>query len=350
LQTGPARTATRPCAEAERVVRIASNLPVLPVRLDDGVRIENSFVRLCGNAVRDGFRYFWWSWSRDAVVLHVPDRELLVLCLLRWLMPFARARLVVVDLILTTPNRTWRQRLVAGMKRLLLRQVDLYLLHQKDVSGMEAAYGTPPERVRYVPYKVNSLATVLAMDPEEGDYVFTGGRSRRDYSTFCAAVAGLDCPTVLLTPRPEENAVHETYFDGATAPAHVRVVHDDGSPKSWIEHIARARVVVVCVSASSISPSGVGTYLLAMALGKCVIVTDSPATRGVLEHEREAVIVPTGDVEALRAAVRRVWEDDVYRRRIAAAGRAYALSLGGVESLQRNVARAVAEFLSASEG
>ena len=52
-----------------------------------------------------------------------------------------------------------------------------------------------------------------------------------------------------------------------------------------------------------VSPSGVGTFLLAMALGKCVIMTESPATRGVLEHEHTAILVPMNDADARFAGV-----------------------------------------------
>ncbi|MGH9677332.1 MAG: glycosyltransferase, partial [Candidatus Acidiferrum sp.] len=238
-----------------------------------------------------------------------------------------------------------RQRILAWAKRRLLRRVDLMLLHQKDTAGMRECYGIDPARMRYIPYKVNSLRSVERMDIPEGEYVFSGGRSRRDYTTFCAAMAGLELPTLLLTPPDRENAFHETFLDRANAPTHVHVVHDDGSPESWLEAMARARIVVIPVLPNSISPSGVGTYLLAMALGKCVIMTESPATRDVLEHEKHAILVPMANAEALREAVRRAWHDDAYRRRIAATGQAYALSLGGVENLQRNIAQMVLGFL-----
>lgn len=348
LSAPPKPRAIRTAAAVKHVC-IASNLPVLPERLRDGARLDNRVVLLGRRPLHDALRYFLAGKSRDAVVLHVPDRELLALCALRKLLPWRQARLVAVDLILTKPGRSFRQRLLAWIKGWLLRQVDLFLLHQKDVSGLEAAYGINVKKVRYIPYKVNSWHAVREMDVPEGDYVFSGGRSRRDYDTFCAALHDLPLPTLLLTPRREVNALHETDFDGKGVPDHVRVVHDDGSPRSWLRHMANARIVVIPVLRNSISPSGVGTYLLAMALGKCVVMSESPATRGVIEHEKQAVLVPMGDAAALREAVRRVWFDDDYRDRIAANGYAYAMSLGGVENLQRNIAEAVADHLLSRE-
>jgi glycosyltransferase involved in cell wall biosynthesis len=327
------------------LLRVASQLLTLPARLPSGERLENATVPRRGRPFLEALRLFVHSLRRDAVILHVPTQELFILCALRLLFPFGRARVVAVDLIQTRPGTSPWQHVQAWLKRVLLGRVDLFLLHQKDISGLQECYGIPSHKVRYIPYKVNSWETVRAMNPPEGDYVFSGGRSRRDYTTFCEALRELDCPAVLLTPRPEENRLHETYFQAENLPPHLRVVHDDGSASSWIDHMARARIVVICVSPSSISPSGVGTFILAMALKKCVIITESPATRGVLEHERNAILIPMGDAAALREAVRRAWHDDSYRRRIAAGGHAYAMSLGGAETLQRNIASAIADLL-----
>jgi hypothetical protein len=320
-------------------------MTTLPDRLRCGGRLENRTVKRRGRPWLEGFALFFASMFRDAVVLYEPTRELFVLCALRWLFPFARARLIVVDLILARPGRSFRQRVSTIVKRLLLRRVDHYLLHIKDISGLQECYGVPPGRVRYIPFKVNSWDVVRQMDVPEGEYVFTGGRSRRDYCTFCHALGALGYPALLLTPRTEENREHETFWQPHNLPGNVRLVHDDGSPRSWIGHMARARLVVICIDPCSISASGIGTYLLAMALGKCVIVTESPATRGILTHEDTAVVVPMGDAAALARAVRRAWEDDAYRERIAARGQAYALGLGGEDNLRRNIAEAGAAFV-----
>jgi glycosyltransferase involved in cell wall biosynthesis len=76
-----------------------------------------------------------------------------------------------------------------------------------------------------------------------------------------------------------------------------------------------------------------------------VIISDCPSTRDILINDENAILVPMRDPESLRQAIRRAWDDDAYRQRIAARGREYALSLGGEETLARNVAQAVVDFL-----
>jgi rhamnosyl/mannosyltransferase len=62
--------------------------------------------------------------------------------------------------------------------------------------------------------------------------------------------------------------------------------------------------------------------LEAMASGKPVISTDVPSgVSWVNQHERTGVVVPAGDVAALRAALERVMGDAALRRQYGDAGR-----------------------------
>jgi glycosyltransferase involved in cell wall biosynthesis len=60
----------------------------------------------------------------------------------------------------------------------------------------------------------------------------------------------------------------------------------------------------------------------ALATATPLITADTPAARELLQDERNAVLVPPGNAEALAAAIRRVAADDDLRRRLAEAGRA----------------------------
>jgi len=59
----------------------------------------------------------------------------------------------------------------------------------------------------------------------------------------------------------------------------------------------------------------------ALATETPLITADTPASRELLEHERDALLVPPGDPAALAAAVHRLAVDAVLRDRIAARGR-----------------------------
>ncbi|MBM3675722.1 MAG: glycosyltransferase family 4 protein [Actinobacteria bacterium] len=82
--------------------------------------------------------------------------------------------------------------------------------------------------------------------------------------------------------------------------------------------------------APALGQESFGIVLLeAMAAGTAVVASDIPGYRNVARPEEEAVMVPPGDAEVLRAALRRVLDADDLRARLVSAGeqRAAAFSM-----------------------
>lgn len=267
----------------------------------------------------------------DVVVLNVETHRLLVLCLVKWVFPFWRLILVSVDIHLSPPIG-FKAKLIALAKRLLLRKVDRFVLYFKDIRGYSRYYGICPDRVSYVPFKVNEWESLPSREglSSDGSYILTAGRGLRDLPTFIDAMRKVPYPAVLLYQGADVMRTYGTELDLNDMSHNVKMVLHDGDRTTWIDHIARAKVVVI-PALDSIRPVGISLYLLAMALKKAVVITDGPATSGLLKDE--AVIIPVGDANALAQAVAKVWEDDVFREKLAEAGRAYAERLGGEERL-----------------
>ena len=53
-----------------------------------------------------------------------------------------------------------------------------------------------------------------------------------------------------------------------------------------------------------------------MAHGKPIVATDLPVIREVLEHERNALLAPSGDLDAWEHAARRLVDDPALRERL----------------------------------
>ncbi len=299
---------------------------------DERTRVEP--VRVRGGGAWLGRLRNLMLWRYDAVVLNIDRRRLLTLCAVKKLLPFLRCPLVSVDLILTKP-RGWRGYPAFLLRRWLLKEVDLFLLYFRDTGELRRVYGIPAGRVRYIPFKVNQLEHVLSLPSTDDGFFLACGRSNRDYGTLCRAFEGLPYRCRILAPWAEAET-HGTRFTGEELPENVEMVSDDGTPQSWNAWIARATAVILPIEPGMMSPSGIGTYLVAMALGKPVVITDSPSTRGILD-DGQALVIPPRDAEALRDAVTRLGEDAGLRGRVGAAGRAYALSLGGEGRLARDV-------------
>ncbi|MEJ7637730.1 MAG: glycosyltransferase [Singulisphaera sp.] len=320
--------------------RVLTNFAGLPDRVA-GCAVEVIQVRPSNGAI---VRSILGLATCDAVIINGWPKGLMALGAARMLVPFGllrRARLVSVDLALAPQDG----RLVSRIKSRLLREVDGFLLPIKDTSGYEIGYGIGKEKISYFPFKVNSLDLIRRAAGRGQEYVLTCGQSYRDFGTFCAAMSGLDYPAIILTPRGPDRALHGSSAEEFPIPNNVRIVHDDGSPESWIGYIADAKLLVLCIAPEAINPSGLSAYLVAMALGKCVVITESPATRGILADGQDAVLVPVRDPGAVRAAIAELWVDDARRDAIARRGYEYAMSLGGDDEYHRNVINRVIELV-----
>jgi glycosyltransferase involved in cell wall biosynthesis len=139
---------------------------------------------------------------------------------------------------------------------------------------------------------------------------------------------------------------HGSELSGCQLPGNLRVMEDDGSPESWMASIRRAKLVVIPVHPDSLRAVGVGMCLVAMALRKCVIITEGHATRGIINDE--ALVVPPSDPAALAQAIRRGWEDDVLRQRVADNGRRYAEQVRDATRLYSDLLEACAEISQSS--
>jgi len=152
-------------------------------------------------------------------------------------------------------------------------------------------WGVDPKRVFVTPYCHTLSDADLAAPTSTHGGIFAGGNSLRDYRPLVAAAAELDEQVVLAT-----NLVEGPLPPNVTAGPVPR-------PR-FFELLRDARVVVVPLADRDDRTAGQQTYLNAMALGKVVIVTDSPGVREYVEHERTGIVVPPANQEALLEALR----------------------------------------------
>jgi glycosyltransferase involved in cell wall biosynthesis len=265
----------------------------------------------------------------DLVIIDNDHSRVYIAALLRPWFPF---RLISIDLILRQP-RGVSERALAKLKALTLAQVDKFIFYFKNTAGYESCYGIRPERIVYVPFKPNGRDELFWPNTvAEGDYVLCAGRTMRDLSTFVKAMAKTGCPAVLLQQPADIMREHGTEDWREALPPNVKlVIHEDGKLATFLSFIAKAKLVVIPRYKRDIGCTGISTYLMAMALGKCVVISEGPGVNDLLKDE--AAIVPAEDADALAATVSRLWNDDIERRQIASCGKQYADSLGGTERL-----------------
>lgn len=315
---------------------VATNLHALARTCVPGLEVHVvPYVRPT-SGVAERLKAFRECLACDYVLINCSPYDLFEFCAVKASLPFTKARIISLDTILPVPRLDdWRSHAGLWLKKRLFRQPHLFIEYFKDTSGYERHYGIPGDRFRYVPFKINRYERVLQTPTRDAGYIFCGGNTRRDFRTLIAAIRGLPFPVRIVTMDEHVIGQHGSSLDERELPPNVVVVRHDGSD-SFVEHIADARFVVLPIVRENISASGIGVSLAAMALGKCVIASSGPAFTGVVPAGA-AVIVPPEEPSALRAAMEKVWTDDAYRSAVAAAGREYALALGGEERLCRSV-------------
>jgi glycosyltransferase involved in cell wall biosynthesis len=180
--------------------------------------------------------------------------------------------------------------------RIGLRAVDgpkvaYCVLSNWDRERFSETWEVDPGRVFFTPYCHTLGDDDLAAPVSRDGGVFAGGNSLRDYSALVEAAGEIDEEVVLATTR----------VAGPT-PANVTagpVPHD-----RFFELLRSAKVVVVPLEDRDDRTAGQQTYLNAMALGKPVVVTDSPGVRDYVENGDTGIVVPPRDPRAMATAIR----------------------------------------------
>lgn len=330
-----------------QTVRVLSGLPRFHGVSTERYAIQADYIREDDTFI-NGMKLFSRTKGYDIVLMNSSTQGLFGLCLMRWIRPFHRWRLVSLDIHLNAPIG-WKQRIATLLKRILLKKVDLHILFFNDLAGYEKWFGINSTKSLFVPFKVNSWEIISHDEAAngEGEYVFCGGRSLRDLETFKQAMAQVSLPGLLLYQQnPSFMAQHGTPVDLTGLPPNVRPERHDGNNDTWIEYIRRAKIVVIPAFANSIYAPGLSLYLLAMALRRCVIISEGPQTRGLLD--KEAVVVPPENSVALARAIEKVWQDSVFRKQVADAGRKYAERCAGEGRMLGDIANACGDLVKAS--
>ncbi|HEY6224636.1 MAG TPA: glycosyltransferase family 4 protein [Gemmatimonadales bacterium] len=115
-----------------------------------------------------------------------------------------------------------------------------------------------------------------------------------------------------------------------------------GSRTDIPEIMAALDVLVHCPTA----PEPFGRAVAeAMGAGKPVIASKEGGVPELVEDGRTGVLIPSGDIAAFAAALRRLLDDQPLRRRMGSAGRLRAEAMFGVEAHAERVLRAYGEIV-----
>lgn len=220
-----------------------------------------------------------------------------------------------------TPIVAWNFNLGAlysGARRHLatfaLSAVDRFIVHSRaEVNGYSEWLGLPAERFRFVPLQ-RATRPIAFEEDRETPFIVSMGSAQRDYRLLFAVLGELGYRTVVVA-GPHAVA-------GLEVPNNVEV-RSGLSAEQCYELVQRARISVIPV-ANRHTASGQVTLLDAMMYARPVIVTECPASVDYVRHGHDALLIQHGEHDDMKAAIKRLWEDDALRAALGQAARVTA--------------------------
>jgi hypothetical protein len=244
---------------------------------------------------------------RYDVILAFSESPALLPALAKWLFR-NRVRVAVCD-----PGVTESWLLRERLLDLVLPRLDAILvLGSNQKQYIERRWRTKA-LIEVVHYHADTHFFAPEEAASEGPILSVGDDEARDFDCLVSAQAGLDLPIILKTRRN---------IAGASRSPNITVVSQRLSAVDFRALYARSRFVVVPLK-PAVHASGVNTVVEAMAMGKAVIVSDSPGIRDYVTPNETCLMVPCGDASALRTAITRLVADPAACHRLGANARKF---------------------------
>ncbi len=208
-----------------------------------------------------------------------------------------------------------------------VRRFIVWAVHE--IRDFSETFGLPAEMFQFIPFH-HSLEG-FQYEVSEGDYIFSGGDTDRDYRCLLEAVRGLNVKLRIATRWTGWN-------EGADVPAGVEA--GGTSPEDFRQLMAGAKMVVLPMRRGKLRSAGQQTFLNAMAMGKPVVVADDKGARDYIDSGNDGIVVPSGDVEAMRSAIKSLLDDPEYAHQMGARARAACEKFSTTVCMQRVLAAA----------
>ena len=197
--------------------------------------------------------------------------------------------------------------------------VDLAVCHTpEELDRYRSWYPKHAHRLEFHPFGFAvdphpDTASTPAVIPNTA-YLFSAGRSSRDYATLIQAARGLDVPLYIACDSHSE-------LSDTDLPPNVTVLRNCHGPefRRWMRdaHVAVTPLMPVAHSAGQM------VVMEALTVGVPQVVTDVPGIRSYTDEGKAVQLVAPQDAVALRASIRRVWTDATLRASLREHGRSF---------------------------
>ena len=315
-------------------------LPYLPAQPDLTFEIECVPEASMRSALPTLLRVYRKSLHYDVIITNQDGYATFLFAALRTLTDRSRPLHLVMEFITKQKNSTLYSRFKYWAMSIMLRSVTRFICSAKRETELyPRELKLPKERFVDVPLMTNpkflDWESKYPTDFSDDGYILASGYTGRDFKTFLEAVATIEVPVRLITaPKAVE---------GLSVPPHVELLFSLPFAE-YIEHVARARIVVVPLLDWDISV-GQSVILEALALARPLVATRAPGSIDYVQHEQNGLLVTPGSSDELRAALLRLLADRSFAKQLTIAGRAGVRSHSTPQAVLGRVAELIRGLL-----
>lgn len=152
----------------------------------------------------------------------------------------------------------------------------------------------------FLPYKANH-SRFNRYNIEIGNYIFSGGNSKRDYDCLFNAVRNTDIPVIIST-------TDKKYLDFVERLPNVVVL--SASEPAFAQLQAFSKFIVVPMKFTGLKGGGEANFCNAMWHGKPVIASDNISAKDYIIDGVTGYVVNSGDYEELREKILLLWNNE----------------------------------------
>ncbi len=225
---------------------------------------------------------------------------------------------IQIDFFWELPRSRWRRGLKLALFKLEQRTVTKIVLYSSaQTERYRKALGFAADKFVAIPYHttIHSVGDEV-IEPANGDYIFAGGNTGRDYNTLIKAARLVRARFLIAT---NDRAQFRKMGD---LPSNVDIV--TAEPKTFFRLMARSAMVVMPLRKELLRSCGHQTYLNAMAFGKAVVAADNCGADEYIEQGSSGLVVAAGDAALLADSLNSLMSDPARRERMGNAARARA--------------------------
>lgn len=206
---------------------------------------------------------------------------------------------IIQDFHIDLTETRWLYRMQIALLKMAIPGIDYFCCTSTEEERIYSKlFKIPRERIIFLPLAESSASFDNPVYSIQ-DYIFSYGKSDRDFDTLIQSVANLNIKTYILSSK---------YVPKCPFPENIRILRNYVSDQEMIKWIGSSRIVVIPLKDYRIA-AGQISMLETMAIGRPLIITDNMATREYATNDKTALFYTAGNAAELSELIQYLWNN-----------------------------------------